>query len=417
MNIEPGTDLAGMDPAKLEDMRTAMQAYIDDEKLASIVTMVWRDGTLVTADAFGVQDLETKIPTQIDSIFRIYSMTKPITGVALMTLWEQGKFQLDDPVADYLPQLRDVDVFIERKDDGTIVTEPCNSPITIRHLMTHSAGFSYGWMPDSVVDALYVDAGVNDYGGTVMGNVDKLGRIPLNYQPGTEFRYSVAVDVQAALIEVLSGLAYRDYLKRAVLDPLGMVDTDFFVPEAKRDRFVSNYSPGEGAVVPALAFRGDPFGKAGIERIDQPGHGSVYDSLPSFTMGGGGLASTALDYLKFATMLASRGVLDGTRILQPETVDLMTQNHLPEDLTPIKLLVMEMPETGFGLDLSIRMTDEIDYWPGSVGEYGWSGMASTHFFVAPKHNLVGILLTQMTPAYTYLIELEFKKHIYAALSS
>lgn len=417
MNHAPGTDLAGLNPAKLDELRKAMQAYIDDEKLASIVTMIWKDGELITADAYGVQDLETKVPTQIDSIFRIYSMTKPITGVALMTLYEQGKFQLDDPVGNYLPVLAEVEVFIEQKDDGTIVTEPCKSPMTIRQLMTHTAGLSYGWR-DHPVDRLYAKNKINDYGGTVAGNVESLGAIPLLYHPGESWQYSVAVDVQARLIEVLSGMAYRDYLKLAVLNPLGMLDTDFFVPEDKRHRFTTNYGPGEsaGGMAPsALSVRGEPFGKAGIERVDQPGHGSVYDSLPSFCMGGGGLASTGPDYLTFATMLAQKGEANGVRILKPETVALMTQNQIADELIPINLEGMAMPETGFGLDLSVRMTDEVDYWPGVVGEYGWSGAASTHFFVAPEQNLVGILLTQMLPAYTYLIEIEFKKHIYDAL--
>jgi len=166
----------------------------------------------------------------------------------------------------------------------------------------------------------------------------------------------------------------------------------------------------------ALAMRGEPFGKANIERVDHPGHGSIYDTNPSYHMGGGGLVSTAPDYLTFATMLAGKGEVNGTRILKTETVELMSRNHIADSLIPIDLEGMKMPETGFGLDLSVRMTDEVEYWPGVTGEFGWSGAASTHFFVAPEHNLVGILLTQMLPAYTYLIELEFKKFIYAALT-
>ncbi len=418
MNFTPSTDHAGLDNAKLDELRAAMQTYIDDEKLASIVTVVWKDGELAMMDAYGVLDFESKVPTEIDSIFRIYSMTKPITGVALMTLWEQGKFQLDDPVANYLPDLADLQVFVKEGEDGTIVTEPCKTPMTIRHLMTHTSGLSYGWR-DHPIDKMYGKAKINDYYGTIAGNVEKLGEIPLGYQPGEGWQYSVAVDVQARLIEVLSGMEYRDYLKLAVLNPLGMVDTDFFVPEDKRHRFTSNFGPGEnssGMAPSALAVRGEPFGKAGIERVDHPGHGSIYDSLPSFCMGGGGLVSTALDYLTFTTMLAQKGEVNGTRILKTETVELMTQNHIPDNLIPINLEGMSMPETGFGLDLSVRMTDEVEYWPGVVGEYGWSGAASTHFFVAPEQNLVGILLTQMLPAYTYLIEIEFKKHIYAALT-
>jgi CubicO group peptidase (beta-lactamase class C family) len=419
MNFTPIADHAGLDATGLDELRTAMQTYIDDEKLASIVTVVWKDGELAMMDAYGVLDFESQVPTEIDSIFRIYSMTKPITGTALMTLYEQGRFQLDDPVANYLPEFADVQVFVEEKDDGTLVTEPCASPMTIRHLMTHTAGLSYGWAPNHPVDKMYREAEINSYGGTVAGNVEKLGELPLLYHPGTKWQYSVAVDVQARLIEVLSGMEYRDYLKQSVLDPLGMVDTDFFVPEDKRHRFTTNYGPGEnssGLAPSALAMRGDPFGKADIERVDHPGHGSIYDTLPSYRMGGGGLVSTALDYLTFTTMLVQKGEVNGTRILKTETVELMTQNHIPDNLIPINLEGMSMPETGFGLDLCVRMTDEVDYWPGVVGEYGWSGAASTHFFVAPEQNLVGILLTQMLPAYTYLIEIEFKKHIYAALT-
>jgi CubicO group peptidase (beta-lactamase class C family) len=418
MNFTPVPAKAGLDDTKLSALRKDMQAYIDDEKLASLVTVVWRNGELAMMDAYGVLDLETKVPTEIDSIFRIYSMTKPITGVTLMTLFEQGKFQLDDPVANYLPELADLQVFVEKNEDGTLVTEPCKTPMTIRHLMTHTAGLSYGWRGHPV-DKMYGKAKINDYYGTIAGNVEKLGDIPLVYQPGESWQYSVAVDVQARLIEVLSGMAYRDYMKLAVLNPLGMVDSDFFVPEDKRHRFATNYGPGEttGGMAPsALSMRGEPFGKAGIERVDRPGHGSVYDQLPSYCMGGGGMVSTALDYLTFATMLANKGEANGVRILQPETVELMSRNHIPDALIPIDLEGMKMPETGFGLDLSVRMTNDVDYWPGTVCEFGWSGAASTHFFVAPEHNLVGILLTQMLPAYTYLIELEFKKHIYAALT-
>lgn len=394
-------------PEKLNEIRALMQGYIDQGKLASIVAVMAHQGKTVMMDAFGVLDLESGTPTKTDSLFRIYSMTKPITSVALMTFFEEGKFELDDSVAKYLPEFENVDVYAGQDHDGDIVTEPCKSPITIRHLMTHTAGISYGWRPKHPVDELYRKYTVNAPGSDIETMSKKIASVPLLYQPGSKWQYSLAVDVQGHLIEVLSGQKFDAVLKERIFDPLGMTDTGFFAPEDKRGRFTSNYGPAGG--MGAQIFKtndGDDNGP--IERIDQPGN-STYDASPSFLSGGGGLVSSAPDYLAFATMLINKGELNGKRILKAETVELMTENHIDDALVPINLEGLHLKGTGFGLGFSVRVDASDQKLPGSKGDFGWGGAASTDVFISPDDDLIGIFLTQFMPKFYYPIENEFKR--------
>lgn len=394
-------------PEKLDELNSLMQRYIDEGKLASIVAVISHGGETVMMDAFGVLDTETEVPTAPDSLFRIYSMTKPITSVGLMTLYEEGKFELDDPVAKHLPAFERTEVYDRTAEDGEIVSVPCAQPMTIRHLMTHTAGLSYGWRPDAPVDDLYRKYGVNAPDVDIEEMTRRIGRMPLVYQPGTQWQYSLAVDVQGHLIEALSGQKFDAFLQSRIFDPLGMADTGFSVPEGKRDRFTSNYGPAGG--MGTQIFQTERKSSDGpIERIDQPGS-STYDAPPKFLSGGGGLVSSAPDYLAFATMLKNKGELNGARVLKIETVELMTQNHIPEALVPIGLEGLYLKGTGFGLGFSVRLDDADQKLPGSKGDYGWGGAASTDVFISPEDDLIGIFLTQFMPKFYYPIENEFKR--------
>ncbi len=394
-------------PQKIDEIRGLMQGYIDDRKLAGIVAVICHDGDTVMMEPFGVQDLETKVPVSVDSLFRIYSMTKPITSVALMTLYEEGKFGLDDPLARHLPSFEQTEVYSHTKDDGEIVTEPCSQPLTIRHLMTHTAGLSYGWRPDAPVDGLYRKYAVNAPDVDIEEMTRRIGRMPLVCQPGTQWQYSLAVDVQGHLIEALSDQKFDAFLKQRIFEPLGMADTGFSVPEDKRDRFTSNYSPAGGMGVEIIRTK-SANDSGPIERIDRPGE-STYDQNPKLLSGGGGLVSSAPDYLAFAMMLRNKGELNGTRILKAETVDLMTKNHILEELVPIGLEGLYLKGTGFGLGFSVRVEASDQKLPGSKGDYGWGGAASTDVFISPEDDLVGIFLTQFMPKFYYPIETEFKR--------
>ncbi len=405
VSVAVAGDLPTADPADvglsaegLADVDAAMQEFVDDEKAAGILVMVARRGRIAHVQTFGQMDIEAEKPMRRDAILRFYSMTKPITSAALLTLYEEGKFELDDPVAKYLPELTGVKVYAG-KEDGELRLVDAERPPTIRDLMCHTAGLTYGFLGGTPVSGMYNDVQLMDRNSSLSAMIDKLADLPLAYQPGERFHYSIAVDVQGRLIEVLSGMSLDAFFQERIFEPLGMVDTGFYVPSDKLERFAANYGPRRGG---------------GLQVIDAP-QDSAYLSPPGLFSGGGGLVSTADDYMRFAQMLLNRGELDGARILKPETVDLMTRNHLPEKLIPIRLSIRQMDHTGFGLGLSVRVDRDDDEPAGVVGEYGWGGAASTFFSVAPKEELIGLVLTQYMPLRIDLAE-AFRVKLYDAMA-
>lgn len=364
----------GMDSARLGRITDAMQTYVDDGLLSGVVTLAARDNKIVHFESVGYRDLEAQDPMRNDAIFRIYSMSKPITGVALMILYEEGRFRLSDPVEMYLPEFRDLQVYVGKDENGNLITEPQNHKMTIRELMSHTGGLTYGIFAQSDVDSLYVDAGLLSPDDTLAEFTRKLGEIPLKHQPGSRWEYSVSVDVQGYLVEKLAGQPFGDFLEERIFQPLGMTDTDFFVPPEKASRFAQVYGY-------------DADGKL------QPGEGFANANFladPAFQSGGGGLVSTASDYLRFAQMLLNGGELDGARILAPLTVDLMHRDHTPPNMTgPMS----GADGTTFGLDFAV-IENPVLAESYSAGEYYWGGAAGTWFWIDPVENLVFVGMIQ-----------------------
>ncbi len=365
-------EAVGMSSDRLERLDSAMQGLVDDGLLAGITTMISRQGKIAHFGTFGHQNIEDGVEMSEDTIFRIYSMTKPITGVALMILYEEGKFRLSDPVHRYIPEFEGLVVAKEDGPNGQPITEPADHPMTIRELMAHTAGLSYGIFSQSQVDALYNEANVLDNNSTLKDMIDKLSKIPLRQQPGSMWHYSVAVDVQGYLVEVLSGQKFDEFLDERVFGPLGMNDTAFHVAADKADRFSQVYThDADGNLMAQEGFGG---------RRD-------YLDPPAFLSGGGGLVSTTMDYMRFSQMLLNGGELDGVRILAPSTVKLMHLNHLPRELKEMS------PGTGFGLDFAVVL-DPVAADGISKGEYYWGGAAGTWFWIDPKEDLVFVGMIQ-----------------------
>ncbi len=362
----------GMSSERLERLSSAMQGLVDDGRLAGITTMISRHGKVAHFGTFGHRDIEAGSEMSEDVIFRIYSMTKPITGVALMILYEEGKFRLSDPVHRYIPEFEGLVVAKEDGPDGQPITEPADHAMTVRELMAHTAGLSYGIFSESQVDTLYNEANVLDNDSTLKDMIDKLSKIPLRQQPGSMWHYSVAVDVQGYLVEVLSGQRFDEFLDERIFGPLGMTDTAFHVDADKADRFAQVYThDADGALAAQEGFGGR----------------RNYLEPPNFLSGGGGLVSTTMDYMRFSQMLANGGELDGVRILAPSTVELMHLNHLPRDVKEMS------PGTGFGLDFAVVL-DPVLADGISKGEYYWGGAAGTWFWIDPKEDLVFVGMIQ-----------------------
>jgi CubicO group peptidase (beta-lactamase class C family) len=360
----------GMSSERLERLESAMQKEVNQGNVPGITTMIARHGKIVHFETYGYQDIDQKIPVEENTIFRIYSMTKPVTGVALMMLYEEGKFRLSDPVSKYIPEFMDLKVAKNPWDPDTELMDQKHE-MTIRELMSHSAGLSYGIFSNSYVDKLYREADVLSYHSTLKKMVKSLSEIPLLYQPGEAYYYSISVDVQSYLVEVLSGMSFRDFLIERICNPLGMVDTDFWVDKEKHHRFSQVYDRKEGE---ELKLSTEVVG------IDP----NVFYEPVTFFSGGGGLVSTAMDYMRFCQMLLNGGELGGVRILAPRTVDLMNQNQLPEGI--------EGPGgSDFGLDFAVVNTGRDG---SSLGEYSWGGMAGTWFWIDPVEDLVFVGMRQ-----------------------
>lgn len=391
----------GFSSDRLVRISDLMQRYVDEGKLAGAVTMLAREGDVFHFEPFGLTDIAKGSAVEKDSIFRIYSMTKPITSVAVMMLYEEGHFSLDDPVGRFIPELGRMKVYDGMGERGMRLVEQ-ERPITIRHLLTHTSGLSMGSHQDSPVEELYRQSDMMDPHGTLPEMVKKLSGLPLLTQPGAKWRYSRATDVLGYLVEVVSGQPFDQFLQERILGPLGMVDTAFYVAEEKLDRLATVYGPkADGS----------------IEALDNT-FVSKFRAPHTLFSGGGGLTSTAADYMRFSQMLCNMGELDDVRILGPKTIEMMTSNHLPEELKPFAVGQSNASDTrgcGFGLGFRVVMDIAEHGILGSEGIYSWGGAASTIFWVDPEEDLVGILLTQMMPSSTYPLRREFQIATYQAL--
>jgi CubicO group peptidase (beta-lactamase class C family) len=384
----------GMSAEKLEQIKPLVQKAIDRGQTAGVVVLVARDGKIVALDALGSLDQKSGSAMRPDALFRIYSMTKPITSVAALILVEQGKLKLDEPVSTYLPELRGLKVYSESQSDPAAK----GYEITVRDLMRHTSGFTYGMPGGTPVDQLYIDNNVEDGRYDSAAMVRKLGKLPLQYRPGTRFNYSVSTDVLGRVIEVVSGKPLDVFIHDRILRPLKMNDTGFEVPESKLYRLATSYAaPGNGT----------------LQATDTAAT-SRFRGRPTFLSGGGGLVSTAYDYWRFCQMLLNGGELQGARILRPETVQEMVSNQLPPEALPMDLGGFKVPGLGFGLGVSVKLDTKSQSVDRTAGEFGWSGAASTFFWVAPKLKLVAIVLQQVEPLNIGL-QFTLKPTIYAAI--
>ena len=380
----------GMLAEKLAAIPTQLGTFIDQGKLPGFVTVVARNGKVVHFEAFGSMDVERGKPMQKDTIFRMYSMTKPVTGAAVMTLVDAGKISLDDPVSKYIPEFANAQVLIE-KEDGTTELVPAENPITLKHLMMHTSGLVYGIFDTGKLGELYREANVNSDGSsgvTLEEFAKKAASMPLKCQPGTEWHYSIAMDVLGRVVEVVTGKRYGDYLAETIFEPLGMKDSAFYVPAEKADRFASNYGPDA---------------EKGMVLIEDAAT-SPFLRVPSLDSGGGGMGGTAADYLRFAQMLLNGGELDGVRILSEEAVAEMTSNQLPKEWgdSPLNLMAgLSFKGVGFGYCGATPMDGFQNTLFGGEGEYTWGGYASTDFWIDKHENIVGMVLTQLIPTGTY----------------
>ena len=387
----------GFSASRLERINGLLQRYVDEKKLAGMVSLVARRGSVVHLEKFGVQDFESGKPVEFDTIFRFYSMSKPITSVALMMLYEEARFQLDDPISHFMPEFKETKVWVGEGELADMDRE-----ITIRDLLTHTAGLSYGGHAETgvPVDKLYDEAGFFSEDMDTGEMIRRLAGLPLAFQPGKVWHYSVATDVLGYLIQVIAGMPFDAFLQERIFGPLGMVDTDFYVPEEKLDRFAEVYRPSEDGLVPVeLLIAGD------------------YTKPPGVLLGGSGLVSTASDYVRFCQMVLNGGELDGARLLGRKAVELMTVNHLPDGLLPIGMGPYEIRGYGFGLGFSVLMDVARSGMLGSEGVYRWGGWASTTFFIDPKEELIAMMLPQFIPwgGVEYPTNAEFQTLVYQAL--
>jgi CubicO group peptidase (beta-lactamase class C family) len=394
--------LCGERLARIDAWRDKLVA---DGKLAGVLTVVVRRGQVAHWGMSGLADKEQGKPIAGDTIFRIYSMTKPITAVAIMMLYEEGRFQLDDPISRFLPGFANQRVAV--LDAGGIIdTVRTSREITFRDLLTHTSGLTYGSMNATPVDAMYRDTGIGVFAdhpdADLMETTAKLAGLPLLAQPGAEWNYSVATDVLGALVQAISGQRFGVFLQHRILGPLGMEDTGFRVPADKMDRLAAIYmrDPAGGLM---------PGGDMGEYRV--PGERRMES-------GGGGLVSTAGDYLTFCHMLLNRGVHGGVRLLGRKTVELMTTNHLPGDMADMgqpRFSESSYIGIGFGLGFSVMLDPAKAQILGTPGEYAWGGAASTAFWVDPVEEMIVIMMTQLMPSSTYPIRRELRVLSYQAV--
>jgi CubicO group peptidase (beta-lactamase class C family) len=406
--VEAEPESVGMSSERLARIAEHFQTYIDDGRLTGWQISVARHGKVVYHEFAGLRDVAAGVPVEADTIWRIFSMTKPITAVLALQLWEQGAFQLTDRVDRFIPAFRDTKVW----HSGTVQApelEPLAAPMQVWHLLTHTSGLTYGFMRSHPVDALYRDAGF-DFGvppGVDLGGMcEQIAALPLLFQPGTRWNYGVSFDVLGRVLELVSGQSLDELMRTRLLEPLGMFETTWHVPEQNHARVAKLYGAQPGTRLAVL--------------LEQQGAAALRP--PRVLGGGGGLQSTAYDYNRFAQMLVNEGELDGVRILSPATVRYMASNHLPGHVDLAAFGRPSFAETsfdgvGFGLGVSVTIDPAKTGVPGHAGDFAWGGAASTFFWVDPVDQLTAEFFTQLLPSGTHPIRRELKQLVYQALIS
>jgi CubicO group peptidase (beta-lactamase class C family) len=409
---------AGMSRIALDRVEDHLKRnYVHAGRFPGTQLLVYRRGKIVHSKVQGFADLERKAPVKDDTIFRIYSMTKPITSVAFMMLVEEGRVAIDEPVHKYIPEWKNLGVF-QAGTYPAFLTKPPSRPMLIVDLLRHTSGLTYGFQQRSNVDAAYRETKIGEVekAGTLQTMIEDLAKIPLEFSPGEAWNYSVATDVVGYLIGKISGMPFEQFLKERIFNPLGMTDTAFFVPSDKAHRFAACYSAdAKGGFNPVSGDR-----KGGLTLQDDPATSSFL-APPSFISGGGGLCSTAADYLTFCRALLNGGELGGVRLLGPKTLALMTSNHLPGgvDLPAMSRSLFSEASyngIGFGLGFSVTMNPAQTLIAGSAGEYAWGGAATTSFFIDPAEELITIFMTQVLPSSAYPLRRELRSMVYAAIT-
>ena len=399
------TSAHGLSTARLARIDRHFQSrYVDAGRLPCAVTLVARRGEIAHHSALGFMDVERQLPVRDDTIFRIYSMTKPLTSIAFMMLVEEGLVALDEPVHRFIPQWRELGVY-EAGFLETFRTRRTARPMRVIDLLRHTSGLTYDFQQRTNLDAAYRKHQLGQVGGPVPldAMIDGLARMPLEFSPGDAWNYSVSTDVLGYLVGKISGQPFEQFLHERILTPLGMHDTDFHVPEGKASRLAACYR-----------FSKD----APLQLVDDP-QTSSYLRAPAFISGGGGLVSTMNDYFRFCRMLLNGGALDGVRIISPKTLELMTANHLPDgkDLTQLSISLFSEATyagVGFGLGFSVTLDAARTLLPGTAGDFSWGGMASTYFWVDPREELIVIFMTQLMPSATYPLRRELRTLVYSA---
>lgn len=378
----------GFSSERLERLTAKLHGYVDEGKLPGFVAMVARKGEVVYSDSYGFQNIKDQTPIQQDSLFRIYSMTKAVVSVAALTLYEQGKFHLHDPVAKYIPAFKNLKVYVSGEGDE-MVTEALERPLTIQHLFTHTSGFTYHFIGDTPVHKLYREIGIMPSASLLGARetdhapsssldefVERLSQVPLLHQPGAKFSYGVSVDVLAYLVEQWSGMPIEAYLEKTLFKPLDMRDTSYEVDDSDDARFMNNYDITPTGLILKPDNAPNPY--------TEPAH---------LNGGGAGLVSTARDYIRFTQMIVGGGALGGARILSPGTVDLMRSNHVPRTVES-----PELQDFGFGLGFAIHLDPARNGVLVPQNTFFWSGAASTYFWVDPVNDISVVLMTQVMPS-------------------
>lgn len=370
----------GFSAERLDRLHAFIQSEIDQKQLAGAITLLARHGKVVDYRTYGMRDIATSTPMSKDTIFRDYSMTKPVTGVAMMILYEQGKWLPTDPIAKYIPEFAHLKVFNGFDATGKMLLADPAHPPTMGELMTHTAGFTYGGA-DTPVDKMYKQLDPS-HAPNLQGMMERIAQVPLLYQPGTRWVYSPSMDIQGYIVEKLSGQSFPDFLRDHLFAPLGMKDAGFYVPADKRARFAAGYHEENGQLVAEPTAKGIP---------------TDYAEQPTTPSGGGGLVSTAEDYYRFATMLLQNGQLDGVRILAPATVKLMTSNHLPASLLTGQFGIGQhimRPGFGYGFNCAVVFNPPEASLPDGKGTFFWDGAAGTWFWVDPTNDIVFVGMIQ-----------------------
>ncbi len=408
MGVEVDALEAGLDPKRLQYLTTHLHNFVDNDLMSCTHVQIARAGKIAFEDIYGWQDVERQIPIAPDSIFRIYSMTKPITSIALMQLFEQGHFLLREPISRWLPEFADQQVYVSGDIDN-LETRPATRRISVHDLLTHMCGLSYDFHYGTPLSRIYRKRGFNwgpRRSWDLATTCEVLAELPLLFDPGTEWNYSMATDVAGRLVEVISGQPLNEYLAKNIFEPLGMVDTGFWVTEEKAHRLTSNYLAKPGSKK--------------IQLLDDAGD-SPYLAPPKALLGGAGLVSTVADYHRFTQMLQAGGTLDGQRIIGRSTLAFMTLNHLPDnqDLAtcgqPGTFTEVNYRGMGFGLGMSVVIDPARTQTPCSLGEIAWGGAASTTFWVDTVEDVSLIFMTQLMPSDTHPIRTQLKALLYQAL--